>query len=270
MYSGRVTATVSIHGTQLAVLNRYVSVGSRPDARFISSLQNRTTVGSALFTDAITYRGVAVRVNNPHGIFAGDWLPVSGGGITVRRMYDNLHAERILAGLIAGSLGTNSVQVRLQNHCGASDLVTLTYTRLGGGGPIIGNCPCDCTCCEVSPCHQCGGFDNCPFCPCFSSGGFLAFPNPVDNILTIDLTQVETSEAFGARTRSLSGVEVPARTNEVFYIRLFNAHGVVVRQQRTQARTIQFDVSNLPEGTYYLHIEHGGEIEKHQIIVQRN
>jgi len=45
---------------------------------------------------------------------------------------------------------------------------------------------------------------------------------------------------------------------------------MIVRQQRTQAATIQFDVSNLPEGMYYLHIEHNGEIEKHQIIVQRN
>jgi len=130
-----------------------------------------------------------------------------------------------------------------------------------------GNCPCHCRCCYVAPCWECGGFDNCRFCPCYSPSGFRAFPNPVSDILTIDLTQAET---FGARTRSLSGVEVPARTNEVFYIRLFNAHGMIVRQQRTQAATIQFDVSNLPEGTYYLHIEHNGEIEKHQIIINRN
>ena len=87
----------------------------------------------------------------------------------------------------------------------------------------------------------------------------IASPNPVDNILTIDLTQA-TTNAFENQTTS----EI------IFNVRLLNAQGMIVRQQRTQAATIQFDVSNLPEGTYYLQIEHGGEIEKHQIIVQRN
>jgi len=100
-------------------------------------------------------------------------------------------------------------------------------------------------------------------------------PNPVSNVLTIDLTQVETPEAFTStplsdRVRASTSASTRANTNEVFNIRLFNAQGMIVRQQRTSAATIQFDVSNLPEGTYYLHIEHGGEIEKHQIIVQRN
>ena len=87
-------------------------------------------------------------------------------------------------------------------------------------------------------------------------------PNPVSDVLNIDLAQTETSAMGRARTAS--------DAEATFNIRLLNAQGVVVRQQRTQARTIQFDVSNLPEGTYYLHIEHDGEIEKHQIIVQRN
>ena len=93
-------------------------------------------------------------------------------------------------------------------------------------------------------------------------------------------SRIGLSNFFYVRLKDLSDTIAPqenqdvfsrhAASEQVFDIRLFNAHGMIVRQQRTQARTIQFDVSNLPEGTYYLHIEHGGEIEKHQIIVQRN
>jgi len=92
---------------------------------------------------------------------------------------------------------------------------------------------------------------------CMTVGVFS--PNPVSDILTIDLTQTDT-DAFGIQPFS----------EMIFDIRLLNSHGMIVRQQRTQASSIQFDVSNLPEGTYYLHIEHNGEIEMHQIIVQRN
>ncbi|MCL2414648.1 MAG: M12 family metallo-peptidase [Bacteroidales bacterium] len=107
-----------------------------------------------------------------------------------------------------------------------------------------------------------------PICDCPPDGDctcdrpwnfiFTPHPNPVSDVLIIDLTPRE-ADVF--RTR------ISAET--AFNIRLLNAHGIVVRQQRTQASTIQFDVSQLPEGTYYLHIEHGGEIEKHQIIVWR-
>ncbi|MCL2414679.1 MAG: T9SS type A sorting domain-containing protein [Bacteroidales bacterium] len=114
--------------------------------------------------------------------------------------------------------------------------------------PPWGPCQCD-----QPPCPFCGGM-GCNWCMVFR-----AHPNPVDDILTIDLMQGEP-DTF----RTLSTLET------VFNIRLLNSHGVVVRQQRTQANTIQFNVSNLPEGTYYLHIEHNGEIQKHQIIINRN
>ncbi|MCL2413752.1 MAG: S8 family peptidase [Bacteroidales bacterium] len=102
-------------------------------------------------------------------------------------------------------------------------------------------------------CIVCDG-SGCPWC-----SPFIFSPNPVDDVLIIDLTRRET-DVFEARTTS----------EQIFDIRLLNAHGIVVRQQRTQTGKVQFDVSRLPEGTYYLHIEHNGQIEKHQIIIQRN
>jgi len=120
--------------------------------------------------------------------------------------------------------------------------------------------PCDCPpgwCeCGVPICPFCGRW-GCPMCATVRS-----HPNPVSDILTIDLTQRETDVFSKTRTT--------VETETIFNIHLLNVHGMVVRQQRTQASTIQFDVSNLPEGTYYLHIEHNGEIEKHQIIINRN
>ena len=251
---------------------RSVYVGRPPNLDFISSQSNHTTVGNTEFIDIITYRGLAVRASNPHGITTAEWQQIPGGGVTITRFFGdhpvdgNSFVYGARAGLTASLPGANTIRARLQNQCGTSNWANISYTRPSPGGPIFGSCPCNCTCCYVSPCHQCGGFDNCPFCPCFSSGGFLAFPNPVDNILTINLTQVETPEIWTGTSTSSATI----RASEVFYIRLFNAHGMIVRQQRTSAATIQFDVSNLPEGTYYLHIEHNGEIEKHQIIVQRN
>ena len=151
--------------------------------------------------------------------------------------------------------GQYRVELRVTDACGES-LVDRFYVQVEPRTSIWpGNCGGN-----AGPgpgCTFCGGM-GCPQCMIFR-----AYPNPVDNILTIDLTQVP--EAWTDVRASTS-----ASASEVFYIRLFNAHGVIVRQQRTSAATVQFDVSNLPEGTYYLHIEHDGEIEKHQIIVQRN
>jgi len=110
-----------------------------------------------------------------------------------------------------------------------------------------------CFCRPVSPCF-------CLTIPCICMIAWgSVHPNPVDDVLTIDLTQRETN-VFEARTTS----------EQIFDIRLINAHGIIVRRQRTQVSTIQFDVANLPEGTYFLHIEHNGEIQKHQIIINRN
>jgi len=270
--SSWIRASISRNGCTFQLPQRNIHVGFAPNPSLISSQSNHTTVGNTEFIDIITYRGLAVRANNSHGIATAEWQQIPGGGVTITRFFGdhpvdgNSFVYGARAGLTASLPGANTIRARLQNQCGTSNWANISYTRPSPGGPIFGSCPCNCTCCYVSPCHQCGGFDNCPFCPCFSSGGFLAFPNPVDNILTINLTQVETPEIWTGTSTSSATI----RASEVFYIRLFNAHGMIVRQQRTQARTIQFDVSNLPEGTYYLHIEHNGEIEKHQIIVQRN
>ena len=171
------------------------------------------------------------------------------------------------------STGLYTVTASITNACGTSSRQTTVYVtsaigcRCGFSPPgAFRPCPrCEialfCTICDGVGCFQCNphcvmcGGGGCPFCR-----GFGIFsPNPVSNILTIDLTQQP-----GNSTDNQPNSEI------IFNIRLINSQGTIVRQQQTPVATIQFDVSNLPEGTYYLHIEHNGQIEKHQIIIQRN
>jgi Cu/Zn superoxide dismutase len=41
-------------------------------------------------------------------------------------------------------------------------------------------------------------------------------------------------------------------------------------RSESKTKSVKFNVSNLPEGTYYLHIEHNGKTHKEQIIIKRN
>jgi hypothetical protein len=82
------------------------------------------------------------------------------------------------------------------------------------------------------------------------------FPNPVSEILNINLSQ----EPF-ARERTLT-------THD---IRLYDTHGNLVRQARATGGNVQMNVSNLPIGIYYLHIYDGTteSPEIQQIIIER-
>jgi hypothetical protein len=60
-----------------------------------------------------------------------------------------------------------------------------------------------------------------------------------------------------------------------YSVKLYDNAGVVKRQtnhrrrKRDRESSVKFSISNLQEGTYYLHIESDGELEKHQIIVTK-
>ena len=67
------------------------------------------------------------------------------------------------------------------------------------------------------------------------------YPNPVDDILTVDLEQQ-------ANARS----SLPGQTT--YDVRLYDGQGNLLRQQSIRGGTVQFNVANLPNGIYYLHI----------------
>jgi len=92
---------------------------------------------------------------------------------------------------------------------------------------------------------------------CWSPSPVNAYPNPVKDILNIEI---------------LAEVDAMLRTkgNPNYDIRLYNSMGSLVRQTTTRSANMQFNVSHLPNGTYYLHIYNGinEKPEIKQIIVQ--
>lgn len=82
-----------------------------------------------------------------------------------------------------------------------------------------------------------------------------AYPNPASDILNIDV-----GSTSNAKTQNLT-----------YDIRLYNAMGSMMRQTGNRGSgTVQIDVSNLPNGTYLLHIYDGvsGTPEVQRIIVK--
>jgi len=84
------------------------------------------------------------------------------------------------------------------------------------------------------------------------------YPNPVYDILTVDL--------------SIGGNNAQGRTAPNYDVRLYDGQGNMVRQQFAKGGTVQFNVSNLPDGIYYLHIYDGvnSTPEMRQIVVQHS
>jgi len=264
-----ISVTVNLPNGLTIPLTREVHVGP-PNNQWISTRYNLTHVTPSVpFVDNALFHGFS---GNLQSIDWVEWRRLSNVDINVHHSGVNVPGERAtVTAHFPGSNTAAQAQIRLQNQCGPSPWVTIEYLRHVFSPPPP---PPFCLNCFGVGCIICipaAGPCTCMLYPCICMIAWGAVhPNPVSNVLTIDLTQVETPEAFTLSDRVRTSTSDRARTSEVFNIRLFNAHGMIVRQQRTRAATIQFDVSNLPEGTYYLHIEHNGEIEKHQIIVQRN
>ncbi|WP_177217415.1 T9SS type A sorting domain-containing protein [Thermoflexibacter ruber] len=96
---------------------------------------------------------------------------------------------------------------------------------------------------------------------CSNSGfRFVYSPNPTSDIL--DITAVPTEEN--------KNLTIAAKVD--FEAKLLDQDGKVVREGKNQnkEKKISFDVKGLKEGTYYLHILYGKEIEKHQIIISKS
>jgi hypothetical protein len=99
---------------------------------------------------------------------------------------------------------------------------------------------------------------------CNRSSPVKVYPNPASGIINIEL---ETKAITRARF-----LQPNSRRNEepVFDIRLYDGQGNMLRNASTQDSAVQFNVSNLPNGFYYLHIYDGvsDKPRMQQIIVE--
>jgi len=101
------------------------------------------------------------------------------------------------------------------------------------------DCPCDCQYPTVC-------IHDCP-------AEFTYSPNPVGNELLIDFTYIP---AAGYSIKLIDNSGVTLRESN------FNH-----RQRDGRTRSVRFNVTNLPEGTYYLHVQGNKKIQKQQIVV---
>jgi hypothetical protein len=95
----------------------------------------------------------------------------------------------------------------------------------------------------------------------------ITYPNPADGTLYIDLDVVQEQIFQSGAISSVQTTQI--QSNQVFSIKLYNRQGNVVRQATATGGRIELDVNNLPEDTYFLHIETNGEIRKEQIVIKR-
>ena len=120
---------------------------------------------------------------------------------------------------------------------------------------------------DDSPCNDGGIGGPQPPCPlCFE---IIFSPNPVDDELNIVFQHLPISTSRTQTT--IYSVKLYDNFGNIFrqseFTHTDNINSVTQRNSRTAP--VKFNVSNLREGTYYLHVEGNGKVEKIQIIVKR-
>lgn len=116
----------------------------------------------------------------------------------------------------------------------------------------------------VSPPHSFWVQENWSPWDCPPSISFTYYPNPANDMLTIEFGDPDPEHLQSRGTLDKYS----------FDIKLFNHDGRKVRHTswdtERSSRKIHIDLRNLPEGTYFLHVEGNGQVQKKQIIIQRN
>lgn len=113
---------------------------------------------------------------------------------------------------------------------------------------------------EVRAVTQCGHIVGTNTIYAAGSYSSSASPNPANNTLNINIEELENGDA--STLSSASG--------QVYYdIRLYNMQGSLLRSLRVANGQTSIDVSGLPNGNYFLHVNKNGTAEPqvHKVIV---
>ncbi|MCL2681988.1 MAG: S8 family peptidase [Bacteroidales bacterium] len=234
-----VQAAVTFNGNCLTVLRKEITVGYTPDADLISSRRCKDSVPwgrlECYFFDTLTYNGSIPNTLGLDGISQGEWRKRSPAEASFYNLSASTYLGITNCPLQIMSLPSGNfprIEARLQNQCGWSSWKIIEYERalhcFGMGGPI-------------GP----------PYIKISYS------PNPVNSELTIKF------------------IGLPDTDDLVEYsVKLLDNLGNVPRQTRFRhrhrdgrPRPVKFNTYSLPPGTYYLHVEGGGELVREQIIV---
>ncbi|MFD2144558.1 T9SS type A sorting domain-containing protein [Mucilaginibacter antarcticus] len=90
--------------------------------------------------------------------------------------------------------------------------------------------------------------------------GFAMYPNPTNEMLTVSYKSKEQRSAEN-NTKAVK---------KIFDIKLLNSNGKMLRlaENQTSANEVKIDTRDIAAGTYFLHIKHGKETIKKQVIIK--
>ncbi|MFP4092783.1 MAG: T9SS type A sorting domain-containing protein, partial [Cyclobacteriaceae bacterium] len=133
-----------------------------------------------------------------------------------------------------------TVRVSITNSCGTSPYSGVT----------------------VYPSYSCGGY--------LTAGEFIIYPNPADEQLSIEKSNILTDLVQGDSSTNQS-LELTLNTTqkaESFHAKLYDAKQLLVAEGVSQDNKIQLDTSKLPSGTYYLNIHYKEAVLQKQIVIE--
>lgn len=115
---------------------------------------------------------------------------------------------------------------------------------------------------EVRAVTQCGHIIGTNTIYAAGSYSSSASPNPANNTLNVNIEELENG---GANTLSAT----PGQISVYYDIRLYNMQGTLLRSLRVVNGQTSIDVSGLPNGNYFLHVNKNGsgEPQVHKVIV---
>ncbi len=103
---------------------------------------------------------------------------------------------------------------------------------------------------------------------CSSYSSVSTYPNPASTILNIDFDQTALAQSQAFAQTTTDGKQL--KQDKTFDIRLYDNQGTLLRHKKTKGGKVEFNVANLPNGIYYLHIYDGvnEKPEIRQIMVE--
>lgn len=180
------------------------------------------------------------------------WYFLDANGQPVNAITLNASETPPLISLPSGNTRTFGTYTVKANNCfGSSQELILPFVREA-------DCWCDGTypspyadgvintTCVTPPCG--GGMDR------IEGTSLVIYPNPASEELTV-VNKDEEKERENNNASSFS-------------VQLFNGKGQVLKETASRERSAVLDVSNISEGTYYLHIRLGRELIRKQVIIK--